>query len=112
MAKRLLDFDPLSGVATYHHYDHMSKQTIIETVQDVSPYLERNKEIQLNGDDKKQIKNNWWHVASIPIGVQYKWMSDHGVNVWNKDHKKAVFKLLNDPDYKYLKTTAGNIGKG
>lgn len=112
MAKRLLDYDPLSGISTFHHYDHDSKQTIIEYVQDASPYLERNKAAQLQDNAKQQIKNNWWHVASIPVGVQYKWMTQHGVNVWDKNHRKAVFRLLNDPDYRYLKTTTGKIGNG
>lgn len=111
MAKRLLDFDSLTGVATYHHYDHHTKQTIIEEVQDVSPFIERNKQAQIN-DTKQGIKENWWHVASIPIGVQYQWMKEHGVNIWDKNHKKAMFKLLNDPDYRYLKTTTGKIGNG
>lgn len=112
MAKRLLDYDPLTGVATYHHYDHTNDTTIIESVQDAAPFIENNKQNQLLDNDKQQIKNNWWHVASIPIGVQYKWMTEHGVNVWDKSHRKAVFKLLNDPDYRYLKTTSGKIGKG
>lgn len=112
MAKRLLDYDPMTGVASYHHYDFQSGNTVIEYVQDVDPYLENNKAQQLQDNAKQQIKNNWWHVASIPVGVQYKWMTDHGVNVWDKNHKKGVFKLLNDPDYKYLRTTTGNIGKG
>lgn len=107
MAKRLLDYDPLSGVAEYHYYDEMSKETIIEYVQDVSPYLKSNDDKRKYSDKSQQIKNNWWHYASIPIGVQYKWMTDHGVCIWKKEHKDGVFKLLNDPDYKYLKTTTG-----
>lgn len=112
MARRLLDYDHESGVATYHHYDHSNGNTIIESVQNIEPYLENNKQLILNSDKSKQIKNNWWHVACIPIGVQYQWMQKHGVNIWKKEHRKAVFKLLNDPDYKYLKTTNGRIGNG
>lgn len=109
MARRLLDYDHFTGTATYHHYDHQSKQTIIETVHDCSPVLERNKILTNKDDAKKQIKNNWWHVASIPIGVQHKWLVDHGVNIFKKDHWGKVKKLLKDPDYKYLKTTTGKF---
>jgi hypothetical protein len=45
-----------------------------------------------------------WKVASIPIGVQYKWLIHHGVDVMNRDHWPKVKRLLNDPEWRYLKT--------
>ena len=118
MARRLLDRDPETGVSTFHHYDHDSRTTFIETVQDVAPYLEANKARtnmdtatsgRLNSVSRQQIKDGWWHVACVPIGVQYRWLKDHGVNVFNKDHMPRVKKLLNDPEWRYLRTTPGRV---
>ena len=49
-------------------------------------------------------KNEFRHVADIPITIQMDWLTKHGVDVWNQDHWPAVRRLLNDPDYRWLKT--------
>ena len=36
--------------------------------------------------------------------VVYEWKRTYGVDLFNKDHKEGVRKLLNSPDYRYLKT--------
>lgn len=118
MRKRLIDYDPTTGVATYHAHDAMARKTYIETVQDVAPVLERNKAIQ-NMDDggarglteysRKGIKANWWHVGEIPNVVMEKWLRDYGVNALKSDHWPKVRKLLNDPEWRYLRTGLGRV---
>lgn len=109
MSKRLLDFDPETGVATYHEYDHQTKTTYIETVQDTSPILERNRALAKEEDYKRLgIKHEWWHVASIPIGVQHAWLKE-GINIYQKDHWPAVRRKLQDPDWQYLRTSTGRL---
>jgi len=110
MARRLLDFDADSGVMTYHHYDEGSDQTHIEVVQDAAPFLRIN-EMKRNDDAYKRhgMKNDMLHVASIPIGVQAEWLTKYGVNIHNKDHQPKVTRLLNDPNYRYLRTTTGQL---
>ena len=104
MSRRLLDYDPLSGVATYHSFDPYTDETTIEVVQDAAPYLERAKRFRLDTDRKrKQMKQEWVHAASIPVGVQYKWLAEHGVNIYDKTHTQRVKDLLNSRDYAYLK---------
>ncbi len=107
MPRRLLDWDPLTGVATYHTYDHASKTTTIEEWQDVEPILEFNKRLAIESDTGKQIKNSWLHYATIPIGVQYKWLREEGLNIHAKGAIDRVLKKLRDPDWRYLKTTTG-----
>lgn len=110
--KRILDHNPLTGVTQYHEYDPLTKRTTIETVQDVAPFLERNR--VLRNDDsysQKGIKNEWWHAATIPVVVQYKWLKDFGVDIFNNDHAQKVSQLLDSPEWAYLKTTTGKIGK-
>ena len=118
MARRLLDHDRDTGVSIFHTYDPNTKRTTIENVQDADPFLEFNKSIAnmesggamgLNMRSKRQIKKGWWHVASVPIGVQYKWLKDYGVDMHNKDHQPRVKKLLNDPEWAYLRTNPGRV---
>jgi hypothetical protein len=109
MGKRLLDFDPLTGIKTYHHYDHKTKITRIERVQNVEPILEYNKELAKTDHEKQGIKRSWWHAACIPIVMQEKWLNEHGVDIYNRDHWPAVKRLLNDPDYRYLRTGSGKL---
>ena len=110
MSRRLLDHDPESKQSIYHSYDDHTRTTTLETVQDVEPWLEANKALANDPSYKQQgMKTGWWHVATIPIGVQYKWMKDHGVDLFNKDHQSGVKRLLNDPDYRYLRSSTGRV---
>ena len=107
MSKRVLEYDPLTGITTYFDYAAETDTTIISREQDVSHILDANKALQ-NDDQvtKDGIRDSWWHYAQIPLVVIEKWLNEHGVDAFNKDHQKAVYRLLNDPQYKYLKTTA------
>lgn len=106
--KRLIDIDPLSGSKVFHEYDHMEKRTIITEEHDVEPLLKLNK-AQYNdeGFKKKGMKAEFLKVASIPPSIQMKWKQEHGVDIYNKDHTKAIMKLLNDPEYRYLRSASG-----
>lgn len=93
-------------MTTTFDYIPESDITVIGREQDISHILDANKVLQ-NDDQltKDGIKNSWWHYAQIPNIIIEKWKNEHGVDVFNKDHEKAVYKLLNDPQYKFLKTT-------
>lgn len=109
MLTRHLDFDAFSDIETIFHYNELTDETTIETRQDVEPQLEVSK--ALRADDsysRAGIKNDMWHYAHIPNGLITKWKVELGIDVFNKNHEKAVFKLLNDPDYCHLKTTYGH----
>jgi len=110
MGRRLLDHEADSGVTTYHHFDELTDETTIEVVQDAAPFLRIN-EMNRNDDSYKRqgMKNDMLHVARIPIGVQAKWMAEYGVDIYNKDHWPRVKRLLNDPNYRYLRTTTGQL---
>ena len=118
MEKRLLDYDPLTRTSVYHHYDDLTKETVIEEIQDVGHFLEVNKRTQthdvgggggLNEYSRKGIKAGWWHVATIPNSVIVKWKQDHGIDVFNKDHTPGIKRLLNDPEWRYLRTGTGRV---
>lgn len=106
LSKRIVDYDPMTGVTTFFDYDHATDTTYVGSEQDVSLLLDANKALQ-NEDSytKKGMKDGWWHYAAYPAVIIEKWLNEHGVNVFNKDHQKKVFELTNRPEYRYLKTT-------
>lgn len=109
MDKRLLDHDPVTGVTEWTHYDHMTGDIHVETVQDVEPVLDANKGFQNNDEyTAKGIKGEMWHYASIPIVVQMRWLTEYGSKDWpmRPGNEKLLFRLLNSPEWKYLKTTS------
>lgn len=118
MSKRLIEYDPLARTQVWHHYDDLTRETIIEEIQDVDHIIEVNKKTQthdvggakgLTEYSRKGIQRGWWHVASIPNGVIHKWLVEKGVDVMNKDHWPKVKQLLNDPEWRYLRTGTGRI---
>ena len=107
---RLLDYDPTTGISTYHDYDPLTDETFIHYEQDVERIIEFNKALQNDTDYSKQgIKKEWWHIAQIPIILQLKWLNEEGIDVYNKNHWPRVMQKLRDPDYKYLRTTSGRF---
>ena len=107
MTRRLIDRDPITGEAVWYEYSHADDSCTITHTQDVDDILDRN--IACANDDdktKRGIKNDFWKYAEIPNIVYVKWLVEKGVDIFNPAHKKEMFKLLNSPEYRYLKTTS------
>lgn len=101
--KRLLDYDPETGVREI--FESTDEGFNIHYEQDVEPSLDLNKAKQTHGKwGLADAKSEWRQVADIPHGVLYEWLTKHGVNFFNPDHEKKVLQLLNSSDYRYLKT--------
>lgn len=79
-----------------------------ETRQDCTPILDANKEVQ-NHASGWNADRSMRHVARIPFIIMEKWRNELGVDYWNPDHQDKVDALLNDPDWRWLRTGAGNI---
>jgi len=103
MDKRLLGIDPLTGVKTYHYYDPATDQTHIESTQDITAHVDLAKKLHNTSYQKDGIKNDWMHAAHFPAIIQEKWLREYGIDVMNKDHMPRVLRMLNDPEWKYLK---------
>lgn len=102
----LLDYDPLTGMQRWMHYDAQSDALTIEHRQDISGLVEHNKRLVIESDHRQQMKDDWIRYASVPPILIMKWKTDHGVDFFNKDHWPAVMKLINHPDYRdAVKTT-------
>lgn len=104
--KQVLNYDPVTKITTTFDYDAASDTSYIGREQDVSALLDFNKVLTNETDVTKEgIKNGWWKYCSIPNVVIEKWINDHGVNFYDRNHTKGIFRLLNRPEYRYLKTT-------
>ena len=108
MSKRLIAYDEVTGLRTWHDYDASSDETQIGYDCESKPIIELNKAMQNDtGFSKKGIKDEFWLYASIPADVQMKFLIEDGIDVYNKDHTKRLLKKLADPEYRYLKCTTG-----
>lgn len=105
MAKQFFDYDPFTGLIQYFDYDAVTDTTTIETVQDTAQLnkeVQASKELQQDSNYTKQgMKESMLHYAHIPSGVLMEW---HAMGIDIKD-RKALIKMVNKPEYAYLKTT-------
>jgi hypothetical protein len=105
MDKRLLDYNDITGLSTWYSIDSEGTE-ILEYSADSEPVLEVNKALQNDADySKKGIKDGWWHYGSIPAAVSMKWLIEDGIDILDPDHTPRVLKKMNEPGYRYLKTT-------
>jgi hypothetical protein len=107
MSKRLLDWNRQSGVASWWHQDGEGNWSE-EAVQRAAPILDLNKEAA-NHCDPYNAERDVRMVARIPLIIIAKWRNELGVDYWNPDHQAKVDRLLNDPEWKWLRTDGGTI---
>lgn len=101
---KFLDWDPIRGLEQYE--DAYEGRQQLHYRQDVEPVLELAKTERINGlADTKQFKQQDLRLyARIPPVVILKLKYEHGVDIYNKDHLKKVFQLINE-QYPILKCT-------
>jgi hypothetical protein len=96
------------GVKTWMLHDPVTKTNRIRYSQDVDGILERNQRMQNDGDQYSESRD-LQHVASIPLVIVMKWLLEDGIDIFNPNHKEAVRRKLNDPDYRHLRTGMGRL---
>ena len=111
MTRRLLDYDPLTGVETWFDYDHASDKTMITTQQSaavVNDIVDQAAVLRNDSEySKAGIKNDKWHYARVPNGVILDIKAKYGLDMLApKPDWKSILRVLNT-DYPYLKVTAG-----
>lgn len=104
--KRLLGRDDRTGIERWFHHD--GETIAIETKQDVSKALDVCRKIRNEFQGyKDEGDHHHHHVAHFPQVVIDHWREEYGLDVFDPDHSEAVWKKLNDPDWRYLRTTEG-----
>jgi len=97
--------NPDTGVTTW--WEDTDTGFRLHHVQDCEPIIELNKKKQSAGRDYYRLDDDMWRVASIPIVVQYEWLVRYGItDITSDEHWPKVRKLLNDPEWRYLKTAS------
>lgn len=100
--------DMYDGVKEWFVYDYATGNTHIEMQEDVEPLLDQNR--LLSNDDaytQSGMNQEMWHYASIPVVVQMQWLKEYGREQWplRQGNETLLYRLLNSPEWKYLKTT-------
>ncbi len=107
MTTELIAYDDLNGIAQYHDYDPYTDESRFFCVEDATSVLEYNRMLANDNElTKHGIKNDFWLYAKIPTIVQIKLLAEKGIDLYKKEHGNALSKVLEDPDYRYLKTTS------
>lgn len=92
---------------TRWQYDEGEKRGIITRSQDVEPYLEANKALYTYNDGYSPSRE-LRRVASIPLVIVEQWMKE-GINIFDKNHREAIRRKLNDPENLFLRTAPGRL---
>ena len=106
MSKKILDYDPHTGIAEYFH--KTDSGFAIQQVQNVQPVLDANKR-KLAEDSGHYRDGNYHHVASIPLVMVEKWSQEIGGDILAKHNRKLLIAKLNDPDNKFMRTKGGTL---
>ena len=97
---------PLGSGLFFH--GRQDGRAVLETAQDVAPILDRNRALATDGDGYTPGRE-MRRAASIPLVVAEKWRNELGVDLLDPDHWPAVKRLLNDPDWRWLRTAPGRL---
>ena len=102
-SKRILDYDPATGMLETFHYDAVEDKAIIETSQDVTAILEANKRAFNQVDENANWKGDIHLCARVPLNI---------FNSLPKElrrDQKAFKRWLNHPDQAAFKLRPGKI---
>jgi len=103
--KRILDYDPVTKVTQWYHYDEITGKISLETNQDVTAIVEQNKNIFNQVDERKSWKGDIHKVASIPMSIYHELAKISN----NFKDQAAIKRWLNDPDNKVFRTRPGRV---
>jgi hypothetical protein len=99
---RFLSRDPLSGAVEHFKYDAGEDRCIIRRTVDHEPLIEANKRLASSWDGWNRDRSMRL-AARITPEIQLEWLQKYGIRSWDKNHRKAVLRLLNSNEYRYLR---------
>jgi hypothetical protein len=100
----LIDHNPMLGVRKYIAADeHEEDAVLVKTEFDRDHCLSLIDQNKAMANDASGPMGDMALAARIPISVMFEWRDKFGVSAWNPAHRDGVKRLLNSPDYRYLK---------
>ena len=103
--KKILGYDPDTGMTEIFHHDSETDVSMIETRQDVTQALKYTQELAKDQTyTRVGMKEEWLHYGYLPDSIILKFHVEHGLSITNPDHAKAIFRLVNE-QYPKFKTT-------
>lgn len=103
------EYNPHTGVTTEMRLD--GGRIVVEQRADVTEMIEANKRMA-NANSGKRYGDGLMHeVARIPNLIAFKWLREDGLDIYSNEPnmRRKLFRKLNDPEWKYLKTTDKRI---
>lgn len=105
----LIDFCPQTGLKKYLGDNPDDPDGVLvryeQTAQSIQTILDRNRREEVDNQNSRM--GDMEKVASIPVGVMYEWKRKYNVDAWaasyNPEQAARVKRLLNDPEWRYLK---------
>ena len=100
----LIDYNPHTGLKKYLGDNPDDPDGVLiryeQDAKSIEAIIDRNKRMQ---NEATGPMGGMVHAASIPVGIMYEWKQKYNVDAWDPNQADRVKKLLNDPDYRYLK---------
>jgi hypothetical protein len=107
MGGRLVEVTP-DGVAEYLHVDEAAGTFTVQRLADVEPAIEANKRAMTSGDGYSPARE-LRRIASIPVTVQLHWIERFGADPLAKGNEAWLRRLLNEPEWRHLRTAPGRV---
>jgi hypothetical protein len=105
--RKFISYDPTKDLLTTTVEEDGKSHFAYE--QDVEPYMDSAAYFRTNEKrDSAGIKEGFWHVGFIPDSIILKMRFEDGVNVYDKNQRNEVLKLL-ETKYPKFKTTNKRI---
>jgi hypothetical protein len=104
MGKRLVSYNPVTGLQTNHVYDQSTGKTHIENVQDCSKIVDYCQKLANNSEYKRQgIKSDYYHFATVPNIILLELKQKYNLD-WTKKHDLLAIERVLARDYRKLLT--------
>lgn len=110
MTIRLLDYDPITGIKTWHDYDPLTKETHVHTTYEhaqTDAVLDENKRLQNDGTNGWSTTREWKYIANIPISVLHSWLINEGFDAFDPNNAAKLKQKLNSSEWRHLRTSGG-----
>lgn len=96
------------GIA--HFWKDTEDGGAVVSAQDVSSIIEANK-AAYNHNDGYTRDRSMRRVGFLPEIIRQKWLNEEGWDAYDPDCAHQLMRKLNDPDWRYLRTASGTLGK-